>query len=75
MSLHGMGWDGMGWSGMQWGRMGEQGPPAELVHGDAQGWKVPFLPSRIRKFWRWSGAEDTFELRSQQEQTQVRDLL
>ncbi|KAM9027373.1 sialoadhesin [Ara ararauna] len=30
---------------------------------------------RIRKFWGCSGAEDTFELRSQQEQAQVRDLL
>ncbi|NXF56214.1 SN protein, partial [Oceanites oceanicus] len=26
---------------------------------------------RMRKFWRWSGAEDTFELRSKQEQAQV----
>ncbi|XP_042663855.1 LOW QUALITY PROTEIN: sialoadhesin-like [Tyto alba] len=26
---------------------------------------------RIRKFWGWSGAEDTFELRSKQEQAQV----
>ncbi|XP_065489801.1 sialoadhesin [Caloenas nicobarica] len=26
---------------------------------------------RIRKIWGWSGAEDTFELRSKQEQTQV----
>ncbi|XP_065518893.1 sialoadhesin isoform X3 [Lathamus discolor] len=26
---------------------------------------------RLRKFWGWSGAEDTFELRSQQEQAQV----
>ncbi|NXL09590.1 SN protein, partial [Mesembrinibis cayennensis] len=26
---------------------------------------------RMRKFWGWSGAEDTFELRSKQEQAQV----
>ncbi|XP_074003693.1 sialoadhesin [Numenius arquata] len=26
---------------------------------------------RMRKFWNWSGAEDTFELRSKQEQVQV----
>ncbi|NWQ86437.1 SN protein, partial [Burhinus bistriatus] len=26
---------------------------------------------RMRKFWDWSGAEDTFELRSKQEQVQV----
>ncbi|NWS63628.1 SN protein, partial [Chunga burmeisteri] len=26
---------------------------------------------RVRKFWGWSGAEDTFELRSKQEQAQV----
>ncbi|NXV50883.1 SN protein, partial [Uria aalge] len=26
---------------------------------------------RMRKFWGWSGAEDTFELRSKQEQVQV----
>ncbi|XP_057266333.1 sialoadhesin isoform X2 [Pezoporus wallicus] len=30
---------------------------------------------RIRKFWGWPSAEDTFELSSQQEQVQVRDLL
>ncbi|XP_061224907.1 sialoadhesin [Neopsephotus bourkii] len=30
---------------------------------------------RIRKLWGWHGAEGTFELRRQQEQAQVRDLL
>lgn len=36
-----------------------------------QGWQLPVLPARIRKSQSWSRAEDTLELRSKPDLSQV----
>lgn len=56
---------------MRWG----QAPWPELAHGGEQGWQLLLLPSRMRRFRGLSNSEDTFELRSKQEQMQVRTLM